>query len=83
MRRPVKVPGPGSKHSESTQKALRVQSDSAILSDLKILRLVVLVAEIGGYLGMILGVSIIDLETFSKNYAVPVMHAMRRLLLNK
>ena len=38
-----------------------------------------LVAEIGGFLGMILGVSIMDMEAFSKRYAVPTIRAVKKL----
>ena len=40
--------------------------------------LISLVAEIGGFLGMILGVSIMDLEAFSKNHIFPIIRAFRK-----
>ena len=38
-----------------------------------------LVAEIGGFLGMILGVSIMDMEAFSKRYAAPTIRAIKKM----
>ena len=38
--------------------------------------LISLVAEIGGFLGMILGVSIMDLEAFSKKHFFPTIRAL-------